>query len=151
MFILFFFSVFFYKRKSLGEIIGLNLNSKLSLTYIGFILWAIGSLAYAINPTEVLVNLSRQLNVFLMFFVMACLTYNLKNKLNLLSWIVSIILAFEIYAVLDQAIDLFNSTGRIEGGQLKGVTANRNVTAFSIAIKLVLVLLFAFVRVLLGI
>ena len=60
---------FFYNRKSLGEIIGLNLNSKLSLTYIGFILWAIGSLAYAINPTEVLVNLSRQLNVFLMFFI----------------------------------------------------------------------------------
>ncbi|MDA8658128.1 O-antigen ligase family protein [Flavobacteriaceae bacterium] len=127
---------FFYNRKSLGEIIGLNLNSKLSLTYIGFILWAIGSLAYAINPTEVLVNLSRQLNVFLMFFIMACLTYNLKNKLNLLAWIVSIILAFEIYAVLDQAIDLFNSTGRIQGGQLKGVTANRNVTAFSIAIKI---------------
>ena len=131
---------FFYNRKSLGEIIGLNLNSKLSLTYIGFILWAIGSLAYAINPTEVLVNLSRQLNVFLMFFIMACLTYNLKNKINLLSWIVSIILAFEIYAVLDQAIDLFNSTGRIQGGQLKGVTANRNVTAFSIAIKIPFVL-----------
>ena len=131
---------FFYNRKSLGEIIGLNLNSKLSLTYIGFILWAIGSLAYAINPTEVLVNLSRQLNVFLMFFIMVILTYNLKNKLNLLSWIVSIILAFEIYAVLDQAIDLFNSTGRIQGGQLKGVTANRNITAFSIAIKIPFVL-----------
>ena len=131
---------FFYNRKSLGEIIGLNLNSKLSLTYIGFILWAIGSLAYAINPTEVLVNLSRQLNVFLMFFIMACLTYNLKNKLYLLAWIVSIILAFEIYAVLDQAIDLFNSTGRIQGGQLKGVTANRNITAFSLAIKIPFVL-----------
>ncbi|MDC0916607.1 O-antigen ligase family protein [Flavobacteriaceae bacterium] len=131
---------FFYNRKSLRDIIGLNLNSKLSLTYIGFILWAIGSLAYAINPTEVLVNLSRQLNVFLMFFIMACLTYNLKNKINLLAWIVSIILAFEIYAVLDQAIDLFNSTGRIQGGQLKGVTANRNVTAFSIAIKIPFVL-----------
>ena len=75
-----------------------------------------------------------------MFFIMVILTYNLKNKLNLLSWIVSIILAFEIYAVLDQAIDLFNSTGRIQGGQLKGVTANRNITAFSIAIKIPFVL-----------
>ena len=131
---------FFYNRKSLRDIIGLNLNSKLSLTYIGFILWAIGSLTYAINSTEVLVNLSRQFNVFLMFFIMACLTYNLKNKLNFLAWIVSIILAFEIYAVLDQAIELFNSKGRIDGGQLKGVTANRNITAFSIAIKIPFVL-----------
>jgi O-antigen ligase len=131
---------FIYNRNSLFQAIGFNLNSKLTLTYIGFILWAFGSLVYAINSTEVLVNLSRQLNVFLMFFIMTCLTYNLKNKLNLLAWIVSVILAFEIYAVLDQAVDLFNSTGRIEGGKLKGVTANRNVTAFSIAIKIPFVL-----------
>ena len=135
-------SLFYFinNRNSLAQIIGLNIKSKLTLTYAGFIIWAFGSLTYAINPTEVLVNLSRQLNVFLMFFIMACLTYNLKNKLNLLSWIVSIILAFEIYAVLDQAIDLFNSTGRIQGGQLKGVTANRNITAFSIALKIPFIL-----------
>jgi O-antigen ligase len=131
---------FIYNRNSFTQAISFNLNLKLTLTYIGFILWAFGSLFYAINSTEVLVNLSRQLNVFLMFFIMACLTYNLKNKLNILAWIVSIILAFEIYAVLDQAVDLFNSTGRIEGGKLKGVTANRNVTAFSIAIKIPFVL-----------
>jgi len=131
---------FFYNRNSLWQSIGFNLNSKLTLTYIGFIFWAIGSLAYAINPTEALVNLSRQFNVFLMFFSMAVLCYGLKNKMNFLSWVISIIFAFEIYAVLDQAIELFNSTGRIEGGQLKGVTANRNVTAFSLVIKIPFVL-----------
>ena len=56
---------FMYDRNSLVKAIGFNLNSKLTLTYMGFIFWAIGSLAYAINPTEVLVNLSRQFNVFL--------------------------------------------------------------------------------------
>ena len=122
-------------RKSLAQVIGLNIKSKLTLTYVCFILWAIGSIAYAINPTEVLVNLSRQLNVFLMFFVMTCLAYNLKNKSKLLSWGVSIILSFEIYAVFVEAIELFNSSGAIIGGQLKGVTANRNITAFSIALK----------------
>ena len=131
---------FIYDRNSLVKAIGFNLNSKLTLTYMGFIFWAIGSLAYAINPTEVLVNLSRQFNVFLMFFSMAVLCYGLKNKLVYLSWVISIILAFEIYAVLDQAIELFNSKGRIIGGQLKGVTANRNVTAFSLAIKIPFVL-----------
>ena len=43
-----------YNRKTLAEIIGTNLNSKLTITYAGFIFWAIGSLVYAINPTEVL-------------------------------------------------------------------------------------------------
>ena len=57
-----------------------------------------------------------------------------------LSWVISIILAIEIYAVIEEAIELFNSTGRIIGGQLKGVTANRNITAFSLAIKIPFVL-----------
>ena len=131
---------FIYNRNSLNKAIGFNLNSKLTLTYIGFILWAFGSLVYAINSTEVLVNLSRQLNVFLMFFSMVVFCYGLKNKMVFLSWVISIILAFEIYAVLDQAIELFNTTGRIIGGQLKGITANRNVTAFSLAIKIPFVL-----------
>ena len=109
-----------YNRKTLAEIIGPNLNSKLTITYAGFIFWAIGSLVYAINSTEVLVNLSRQFNVFLMFFSMAVFSYRLKNKMIFLSWVISIILAIEIYAVIEEAIELFNSTGRIIGGQLKG-------------------------------
>ena len=133
-------SYFIYNRNSLNWIISLILNSKLTLLYAGFILWAIGSLAYAINPTEVLVNLSRQLNVFFMFFIMTILSYGFKKKTIFLSWVVTIILAFEIYAVLDQAIEFLNSTGKIEGGLLKGVTANRNITAFSIVIKIPFVL-----------
>ena len=129
-----------YNRKTLAEIIGPNLNSKLTITYAGFIFWAIGSLVYAINSTEVLVNLSRQFNVFLMFFSMAVFSYRLNNKMIFLSWVISIIFAIEIYAVIEEAIELFNSTGRIIGGQLKGVTANRNITAFSLAIKIPFVL-----------
>ena len=134
------FLYFFYNRNSFNKAIYFNLKSKLTLIYLGFILWAFGSLIYAINPTEVLVNFSRQMNVFLMFFSMAVLCYGLKNKMKFLSWVISIILALEIYAVLDQAIELLNSSGRISGGQLKGVTANRNVTAFSLAIKIPFVL-----------
>ena len=36
---------FIYNRKSLNKIIELNLNSKLTLIYLGFILWAFGSVS----------------------------------------------------------------------------------------------------------
>lgn len=133
-------SYFINIRKSILGVLTLNLQSKLTLTYIGFILWAMVSLTYAINPTEVFVNLARQFNVFLMFFSMAILCYGLKNKMSLLSWVVTLILSVEVYAVLNEALQMINTSGIISSGTLKGVTANRNITAFSIAIKIPFVL-----------
>ena len=49
------------------------------------------------------------------------------------------ILSIEVYSVLNQALEMYNAGG-IKPGQLKGVTANRNITAFSIAIKIPYVL-----------
>jgi len=132
---LFSFAYFINKKKTLGHVFTLNLKSKLTLSYIAFILWAIGSLFYSINPTEVIVNLARQINVFLMYFSMVILTYGLKNKLLFLPWVVTIILFLEVYSVLIEALEMVQTTGRINGSQLKGVTANRNITAFSIALK----------------
>jgi O-antigen ligase/tetratricopeptide (TPR) repeat protein len=131
---------FFSKKTSLAATFTINLKSRLTLTYIGFILWAFGSLAYAINPTEVLVNLSRQLNVFLMFFSMGILLYSLKNKVRFVSWVITLILGVELYAVFNDAFEMINTTGTINSGALKGITANRNITAFSIAIKIHFVL-----------
>ena len=133
--------IYFIKnRKTLSGILTLNVKSKLSLTYMAFILWGIGSVIYAINSTEVIVNLARQLNVFLMFFSMAVFAYNLKNKLKFLPWVITLILGVEIFAVLNEVIEMINTSGKIVGGQLKGVTANRNITAFSIAIKIPIML-----------
>jgi hypothetical protein len=61
-------AVFIYFRKSIKETISKVLTPYLSLFYIGFILWAGLSYFYAINSTEVLVNITRQVNVLLMFF-----------------------------------------------------------------------------------
>ncbi|MDC0515217.1 O-antigen ligase family protein [Flavobacteriaceae bacterium] len=133
-------------KKFLKTPLTLNIKSKLSLTYMAFIIWAIGSLFYAINPTEVLVNLARQLNVFFMFFSMAILTFSLKNKSSFLSWVIMFILSIELYAVFNEAIEMVNSLGTINGGQLKGVTANRNITAFSIAIKVPFVLYLIYIN-----
>jgi hypothetical protein len=71
---------------------------------------------------------------------MAILLFNLKNKARFISWTLSIILSIEIYAVLAEALEMINTTGVISSGTLKGVTANRNITAFSIAIKIPFVL-----------
>ena len=53
------------------------------------------------------------------------------------SWIITIILAIETYFVLDQLLELLNTTGNIsKRASLKGVAANPNITAFSIVNKL---------------
>ena len=131
---------FINSRKFLESPLALTIKSKLSLVYIAFLTWATGSLIYSINSTEVIVNLARQLNVFLMFFSICILTFNLKNKSSFLSWVIMIILSIELYAVFNEAIEMVNSLGTIKGSQLKGVTANRNITAFSIVIKVPFVL-----------
>ena len=65
---------------------------------------------------------------------------SLKQKIRFISWTILIILGIEIYAVIIEAQNMINSTGFISSGSLKGVTANRNITAFSLAIKLPFVL-----------
>ena len=129
-----------YNKQSLSLALTINLKASISLTYIGFILWAAGSVTYAINPTEVLVNISRQVNVLLMFLSMTFFLFFLKNKLRLIPWVITLILSVEIYSVLNEALEMINSYGVINSGSLKGVTANRNITAFSLAIKIPFVL-----------
>ena len=129
-----------YHRVSYGQRITQTLSTFLSITYIGFIVWAACSYFYAINPTEVIVNISRQVNVLMMFLGMGFFVYSLKSKTTFLSFVITAILSIEIYAVLNEALQMVNASGVISAGILKGVTANRNITAFSIAIKIPFVL-----------
>ena len=57
--------------KSFNLSLNVSLRTWISVTYISFILWAGISYYYAINPTEVIVNIARQINVFLMFLFMS--------------------------------------------------------------------------------
>ena len=61
-------TVFIYFRKSLKTEISKIISANLSLFYFGFIIWGGLSYFYAINSTEVLVNITRQVNVLFMFF-----------------------------------------------------------------------------------
>ena len=60
----------------------------MSMTYILFIIWAGLSYFYAINPTEVLVNITRQVNVMIMFMSMAILFYDMKQKIIFICWVI---------------------------------------------------------------
>ena len=125
----------FFKRKIFADRISIFLSSKMAICYIAFVLWAAFSYFYAINSTEVLVNIIRHFNTLFMFLHIGILLYNIKDKNRLVSIAMMGILSIEVYSVLTQALDMYNSGG-INPGQLKGVTANRNITAFSIAIKI---------------
>ena len=91
---------------------------------------------YSINKTEQIVNISRQFNVYVMFVSMFILLNKHKFNFKHFSWIFIIILGIEIYYVLIQAQEMILTKGFIVAGELKGVTANRNITAFSLAIKI---------------
>ena len=133
----------FLNRKSFKEPLFVVLSSYMSISYISFVVWAALSYFYAINPTEVLVNIVRHFNTLFMFLHLGILIYNIKHKNRLLSITLMAILSIEVYAVLDQALEMYKA-GSINPGQLKGVTANRNITAFSIAIKIPYVLYLVF-------
>ena len=107
------FGYFFNNRKAYSNYLTNNIKSNLTLTYICFILWAIGSFILPINPTEVVVNLARQINVFIMFFSMVILIYGLKDKLRFFSWVITILIIIENYAVMNEALDMINTNGFI--------------------------------------
>ena len=130
----------FIKRNEYEKIIYNIINTKISLFYLVFFAWASLSYFYSINQIEALVNIPRHLNTLLMYLYIGIFLYNIKEKNILISWLVAFILSIEVYAVYVQAIDMINISGSIYSDNLKGVTANRNITAFSIALKIPFVL-----------
>ena len=90
-------------------------KSAITLFYLGFFIWAGLSYFYAINPTEVLVNMARHTNTFFMYVYLALFIQNFKDKDKLFSWVLIFILSVEVYAVIVQAMGMFESNGIIIG------------------------------------
>ncbi|MDC1057001.1 O-antigen ligase family protein [Flavobacteriaceae bacterium] len=137
------FFIYFQRKNIIGHL-AVFFNTYLSYLYVFFIIWAALSYFYAINQTEVIVNITRQFNVMIMYFNMGILLSQIKGRIKFTLGIVIFFLAIEVYAVLDQALEMINSSGIITGGALKGLTANRNITAFSIAVKIPFLLYFLY-------
>ena len=104
--------------------------------YIGFFVWAGLSYFYAINPVEVLVNMARHANTVFMYLHLTLFIYGIKDKISWVSWAMVALLGIEIYAILTEAYAMSQTVAGISPGQLKGVSANRNIGAFSMAIKI---------------
>ena len=130
----------FYKKNYFSEAIIKIFSTGASVCYIFFFLWALGSYFYSINQTEALVNLARHANTLFMYLHLFVFIFNFNKKNVLISWVMSIILIIEAYSVFNQAMDMVEVYGSVLPGELKGVTANRNITAFSIALKIPFVL-----------
>ena len=122
------------------EKISAYFKSWITILYAFFILWAGLSFLYAINPTEVIVNFTRQFNVFFMYCNMVILLSSIRNKMKFFSLVFTLILSVELYFIFYQAIEMLNNSGVIKSGLIKGVTANRNIAAFSVALKIPFVL-----------
>ena len=75
----------FYKRSSYTERFQEVLTNFMSLFYIAFVIWGAISYFYAVNPTEVLVNMVRHFNTLFMFLHLGILLYNIKDKNNLIN------------------------------------------------------------------
>ena len=137
----FFCGIFIIRNQNVfDKRISAYFKSWITILYALFILWAGLSFFYAINPTEVVVNFTRQFNVFFMYSNMVILLSSIKNKIKFFGLVFTLILAVEVYFIFYQAIEMLNDFGAITSGRLKGVTANRNIAAFSIALKIPFVL-----------
>jgi len=130
----------FLNRDKFEQVINKVISTGISLFYIGFFVWASLSYFYSINNIEALVNIPRHLNTLLMYLFIGIFIYEIKEKNILISWFIAVLLSIEVYAVFTQAMDMIATTGSIYADNLKGVTANRNITAFSIALKIPFVL-----------
>ena len=130
----------FLNRDKFENILYKIINSGISLFYIAFFVWAGLSYFYSLNRVEAMINIPRHLNTLLMYLFIGIFIYNIKEKKLLISWFITIILSIEVYSVFSQAMEMISSTGSIYADNLKGVTANRNITAFSIALKIPFVL-----------
>ena len=104
--------------------------------YLGFFVWAGLSYFYAINPVEVMVNMARHANTVFMYLHLTLFVYGIKDKIIWVSWAMVTLMGIEIYAILTEAYAMSQTTAGIVPGMLKGVTANRNIGAFSLAIKI---------------
>ena len=111
---------------------------KFTIVYTVFVLWALVSYYYAINPTEALVCLARLVSTFIIFMNLSILFY--KKELSQIYFVVACILTtiliFDALYVINQFKNIVTDVenkGTI--GSIVGNNGNKNVMAASLLIK----------------
>jgi len=138
---------YLFTKFSFNQILSTILKSKSFIYYSAFILISTISITVADNKTESFLILSQYLTFFFSFLVITLISLKAKfNFIQLFMIFCIISIAIESFGVL---YDLINNVF-IEGktfsrsNKFSGFTANVNITAFSIVIKLPILLYYIF-------
>ncbi len=113
-------------------------NIKFTLVYAAFLLWALASYYYAINPTEALVCLARLVSTFLIFMNLSILFYKkeLSQTYFVIACILTFILIFDALFVINQfKIIVSDTESKLGVASIVGNNGNKNVMAASLLIK----------------
>ena len=127
------------------SIVGKIFKFKPFIFLLGFIIWGLLSYFYAINQVEVLVKFYRWVNILFALVIISTFISELKNHMYFvsISIILSVILMIELYysySAYFQIIKYVEYDFSL-ANYLKGATANKNITASSILIKIPFVFL----------
>lgn len=111
---------------------------KFAIVYTVFLLWALASYYYAINPTEALVCLARLVSTFLIFMNLSILFY--KKELSEIYFVVACILTFilifdALYVINQFKIIVTDVESKLGVSSIVGNNGNKNVMAASLLIK----------------
>ena len=133
-------------RRERGEL--LDQLTKITVYYpvfifFCFIIWASITIVKAINLPESFRNLSDQFNYLTAFILLLYNLDQIKNKKNFIVNFFLIILTIEVFTILTLFFIDLSSSGfdfTIRKSSYKGLTGNINIAAFSIVIKLPLLI-----------
>lgn len=113
------------------------ISNKISIFYIGFVVWAIMSFFYAENNTEVIVKSGIWICALFTFLNLSILFYNQLN-FKAIAVLISINLLLGVYSSFSNYWELIKYTPYTFGNNslLVGVAGNRNVTALLFCLKI---------------
>ena len=113
-------------------------NSRFTLIYLIYFIWAIISISYAMNAIEAMVCLARLASTFFIFTNLSILLYkkDIKNYYLPLAILITIVLFFDAFYVMrtfKEAID--SELATFNPNNATGNNGNKNVMAASLIIK----------------
>ena len=127
-----------FNYKQYKEAIAGIFNMPFTIVYTSFLLWALSSYFYAINPTEALVCLARLVSTFLIFMILSILLYKseVESIFKTIALFISIVLIVDAGKVL---IGFSDKVGEMSLDSLvlslMGNNGNKNVMAASLLVK----------------
>ena len=127
-----------WNRKVYGEAIVAVLTNRFSLMYIFYVLWAFGSIAYAMNANESIVCLARLTSTFFVYTNLAILLYkkDIQSYYLPIAFLITVVLFYDSLYVVNAFKEVANTEGAVfVPTAVTGNNGNKNVMAASLIIK----------------